>query len=260
MTVHFIGAGPGAADLLTLRGRDLIAACPVCLYAGSLVPEGVLAHCPQGARIINTAPLSLDDIISEIAAAHADGKDVARLHSGDLSIWSAMGEQMRRLRALGISYTVTPGVPSFSAAAAALETELTLPGLAQSVVLTRMPGRASAMPEGESLAAFAATGAVLAIHLSVHMLDQLIAQLTPHYGTDCPVAIVWRASWPDQRIIRATLGTLDAAVGPELERTAIIFVGGTLDTEEFAESRLYAVDYDRRYRPSGPTPRFPETS
>lgn len=258
MTVHFIGAGPGAADLITLRGRDLIAACPVCLYAGSLVPEGVLAHCPQDARIVNTAPLSLDDIIAEIAAAHAQGKDVARLHSGDLSIWSAMGEQMRRLRALGIPYTVTPGVPSFSAAAAALGAELTLPGLAQSVVLTRMAGRASAMPEGERLAAFAATGAVLAIHLSVHMLDQLIAELTPQYGRDCPVAVVWRASWPDQRIIRATLGTLDAAVAAALERTAIIFVGRTLDTEEFAESRLYAADYDRRYRPTGPAPRFPK--
>ena len=258
MTVHFIGAGPGAADLLTLRGRDLIAACPVCLYAGSLVPEGVLAHCPQGARIVNTAPLSLDDIISEIAAAHAEGKDVARLHSGDLSIWSAMGEQIRRLRALGIPCTVTPGVPAFSAAAAALGEELTLPGLAQSVVLTRMPGRASAMPEGENLGAFAATGAVLAVHLSVHMLDKLVAELTPHYGRDCPVAIVWRASWPDQRIIRATLGTLDAAVGTELERTALIFVGRTLGSEAFAESRLYAVDYDRRYRPTGPAPRFPE--
>ncbi len=257
MTLHFIGAGPGAADLLTLRGRNLIAACPVCLYAGSLVPEGVLAHCPEGARIVNTAPLSLDDIIAEIATAHAHGKDVARLHSGDLSIWSAMGEQMRRLRALGIPYTVTPGVPAFSAGAAALGAELTLPGLAQSVVLTRMAGRASAMPEGERLAAFAATGAVLAVHLSVHMLDQVIAELTPHYGRDCPVAIVWRASWPDQRIIRATLGTLDVAVAAELERTAIIFVGRTLGSEEFAESRLYAADYDRRYRPTGPTPRFP---
>jgi precorrin-4/cobalt-precorrin-4 C11-methyltransferase len=260
MTVHFIGAGPGAADLLTLRGRDLIAACPVCLYAGSLVPKGVLAHCPQGARIVNTAPMSLDDIIAEVTTAHTQGKDVARLHSGDLSIWSAMGEQMRRLRALGIPYTVTPGVPAFSAAAAALQTELTLPGLAQSVVLTRMAGRASAMPKGERLAAFAATGAVLAIHLSVHMLEQLIAELTPHYGRDCPVAIVWRASWPDQRIIRATLGTLDAAVATELERTAIVFVGRTLGSEEFAESRLYAADYDRRYRPTGPAPRFPEKS
>jgi len=260
MTVHFIGAGPGAADLITLRGRDLIAASPVCLYAGSLVPEGVLAHCPQGARIINTAPLSLDDIIAEIATAHAEGKDVARLHSGDLSIWSATGEQMRRLRALGIPYTLTPGVPAFSAAAAVLGEELTLPGLAQSVVLTRMPGRASAMPEGENLAAFAATGAVLAIHLSVHMLDKLVAELTPYYGRDCPVAIVWRASWPDQRIIRATLGTLDAAMGTELERTALIFVGRTLGSDALAESRLYAADYDRRHRPTGPTPRFPEKS
>jgi len=252
MTVHFIGAGPGAADLLTLRGRDIIAACPVCLYAGSLVPQGVLAHCPRGARIIDTAPLS------EIVIAHAQGKDVARLHSGDLSIWSAMGEQLRRLRALEIPYTITPGVPAFSAAAAALEAELTLPGVAQSVVLTRTSGRASAMPKDESLAAFAATGAVLAIHLSVHMLDRLIAELTPHYGADCPVAIVWRASWPEQRIIRATLGTLDAAVGPELERTALVLVGRTLGSEDFAESRLYAADYDRRYRPRGPTPRFPE--
>jgi precorrin-4/cobalt-precorrin-4 C11-methyltransferase len=258
MTVHFIGAGPGAADLITLRGRDIIASCPVCLYAGSLVPEGILAHCPQGARIVNTAPLSLDEIIAEITTAHAEGKDVARLHSGDLSIWSAMGEQLRRLRALQIPYTITPGVPAFAAAAAALEAELTLPGMAQSVVLTRMAGRASAMPEGESLAAFAATGAVLAVHLSVHMLESLIAELVPHYGADCPVAIVWRASWPDQRVVRATLGTLDAALGPSLERTALILVGRTLGSDEFAESRLYAADYDRRYRPLGPTPRFPE--
>jgi precorrin-4/cobalt-precorrin-4 C11-methyltransferase len=260
MTVHFIGAGPGAADLLTLRGRDLIAACPVCLYAGSLVPEGVLAHCPKDARIVNTASMSLDDIIAEIAAAHAEGKDVARLHSGDLSIWSAMGEQLRRLRALQIPYSVTPGVPAFAAAAAALESELTLPGLAQSVVLTRTPGRASAMPDGETLAAFAATGAVLAIHLSIHLLDKVVAELTPHYGADCPVAIVWRASWPEQRIVRATLATLDAAVGPELERTALILVGKTLDADEFAESRLYAADYDRRYRPVGAEPRFPGSS
>jgi precorrin-4/cobalt-precorrin-4 C11-methyltransferase len=258
MTVHFIGAGPGAADLITLRGRDIIASCPVCLYAGSLVPEGILAHCPQGARIVNTAPLSLDEIIGEVTIAHAEGKDVARLHSGDLSIWSAMGEQLRRLRMLQIPYTITPGVPAFAAAAAALEEELTLPGLAQSVVLTRMAGRASAMPEGESLAAFAATGAVLAVHLSVHMLESLIAELVPHYGADCPVAIVWRASWPDQRVVRATLGTLDAALGPRLERTALILVGRTLGSDEFAESRLYAADYDRRYRPLGPTPRFPE--
>ena len=260
MTVHFIGAGPGAADLLTLRGRDLIATSPVCLYAGSLVPQEILAHCPAGARIVNTAALSLDDIVAEIMVAHAENKDIARLHSGDLSIWSAMGEQLRRLRALGIPYSITPGVPAFAAAAAALETELTLPGLSQSVVLTRTSGRASAMPEGETLAAFAATGAVLAIHLSVHMLDKVIAELTPHYGADCPLAIVWRASWPDQIIVRGTLGTLDSSLSGTLERTALILVGRTLGAQDFDESRLYAVDYDRRYRPVGTNPRFPETS
>ncbi|RWR51432.1 precorrin-4 C(11)-methyltransferase [Sinirhodobacter ferrireducens] len=258
MTVHFIGAGPGAADLITLRGRDLIAAAPVCLYAGSLVPEALLAHCPPGARMVNTAPLGLDAIIDEIAAAHAAGQDVARLHSGDLSVWSAMGEQLRRLRALGIPYDVTPGVPAFAAAAATLGAELTLPGVAQSVVLTRTSGRASAMPEGETLANFAATGAVLAIHLSVHVLPRVIAELTPHYGADCPVAVVWRASWPDERVLRATLGTLDPAVG-EGERTALILVGRSLGAEDFGESRLYAGDYDRRFRPRGAAPRFPDT-
>lgn len=260
MTVHFIGAGPGAPDLITLRGRDLIAASPVCLYAGSLVPEALLAHCPPGARIVNTAPLSLDQIIDEIAQAHAAGHDVARLHSGDLSVWSAMGEQLRRLRALGIPYDVTPGVPSFAAAAAALGAELTLPGIAQSVVLTRTSGRASAMPEGETLENFARTGAVLAIHLSVHMLDEVQTKIAPYYGADCPVAVVWRASWPDQRVVRATLATLETAVGAEMERTALILVGRSIGAEDFDESRLYAGDYDRRYRPVGTAPRFPETA
>lgn len=249
MTVHFIGAGPGAADLLTLRGRDLIASCPVCLYAGSLVPKAVLAHCPEGARIVNTAPMDLDAIIAEIAAAQERGQDVARLHSGDLSIWSAMGEQIRRLRALGIPVTVTPGVPAFAAAAAALGAELTLPGVAQSVVLTRTPGRASSMPPGETLTAFAATGATLAIHLSIGNLDRVVADLTPAYGPDCPVAVVWRASWPDQRIIRATLATVRAAVDSGISRTALILVGPALEAEGFAESCLYSADYDRRYRP-----------
>lgn len=258
MTVHFIGAGPGAADLITLRGRDLIAACPVCLYAGSLVPEGILAHCPDGAHIVNTARLSLDEIMDEIAAAHAKGQDVARIHSGDLSIWSAMGEQLRRLRALDIPYDVTPGVPSFAAAAAALATELTLPGIAQSVVLTRTSGRATAMPTGETLANFAATGATLAIHLSVHVLERVVEELTPHYGPDCPVAVVWRASWPDERVVRATLSTLQTAVGEEMARTALILVGHAIGAEEFGESRLYAGDYDRRFRPVGTSPRFPE--
>jgi precorrin-4/cobalt-precorrin-4 C11-methyltransferase len=260
VTVHFIGAGPGAADLITLRGRDLIAACPVCLYAGSLVPEALLSHCPEGARIVNTARLSLDDIIEEIAAADAAGHDVARLHSGDLSVWSAMGEQLRRLREMGIAYDVTPGVPSFAAAAAELGAELTLPGVAQSVILTRTSGRATAMPEGETLANFARTGATLAIHLSVHVLDKVVEELTPHYGADCPVAVVWRASWPDQRIVKATLATLRTEVGEEMARTALILVGHAIGAEDFGESRLYAADYDRRFRPVGAEPRFPETS
>lgn len=249
MTVHFIGAGPGAPDLLTLRGRDLIARCPVCLYAGSLVPEAILAHCPPGARIVNTAPLDLDAIVAECVAAHAAGLEVARLQSGDLSVWSAMGEQIRRLRAAGVPFTVTPGVPSFAAAAARLEAELTLPGVAQSVVLTRTSGRASAMPDGESLAAFGATGATLAIHLSIHVLPAVVDQLLPLYGADCPAAVVYRASWPDERVVRAPLAELVAAVGDGVERTALILVGRALAADGFAESRLYAADYDRRFRP-----------
>ncbi|SFR18009.1 precorrin-4 C(11)-methyltransferase [Poseidonocella sedimentorum] len=249
MTVHFIGAGPGAPDLITLRARDLIAACPVCLYAGSLVPEAILDHCPEGARIVNTAPMDLDAIMAEIARAEAEGKDIARLHSGDLSVWSAMGEQIRRLDALGIGYTVTPGVPAFAAAAAALGGELTLPGVAQSVVLTRTSGRATAMPEGETLANFGATGATLALHLSIQNLPRVVAELVPHYGADCPVAVVYRASWPDERILRATLGTIEAAMDEGISRTALIFVGRALAAEGFDESRLYAPDYDRRYRP-----------
>ncbi|WP_339112620.1 precorrin-4 C(11)-methyltransferase [Thioclava sp. GXIMD2076] len=258
MTVHFIGAGPGAADLITLRGRDLIARAPVCLYAGSLVPEALLAHCPDGARIINTAPLSLDEIMTEIRAAHQAGQDVARLHSGDLSIYSAMGEQLRRLRAEGIPYEICPGVPSFAAASAALGTELTLPGVAQSLVLTRTSGRASPMPDTETLENFAATGATLAIHLSVHVLEEVVARLLPLYGADCPLAVVWRASWPDQKIVRATLGTVLVASEGMRGRTALILVGRALAQEGFDESRLYAGDYDRRYRPVGTDPRFPE--
>ncbi|SEL88913.1 precorrin-4 C11-methyltransferase [Roseivivax marinus] len=249
MTVHFIGAGPGAPDLLTLRGRDLIAACPVCLFAGSLVPPAVLEHCPEGARVVNTASMDLNGIIAEIEAAEARGQDVARLHSGDLSVWSAMGEQLRRLDALGIAYTVTPGVPAFAAAAAALGAELTLPEVAQSVVLTRTPGRASSMPETESLAVFAATGATLTIHLSVQNLAAVVATLTPHYGADCPAAVVYRASWPDEQVIRAPLAELPETVGADITRTALILVGRTLGAGDFAESRLYAADYDRRYRP-----------
>lgn len=248
MTVHFIGAGPGAADLITLRGRDLLAACPVCLYAGSLVAPEILAHCPPDARIVDTAPLDLDAIVDECRTAHAAGRDVARLHSGDLSIWSAMGEQLRRLRAHAIPVSITPGVPSFAAAAASLEAELTLPGVAQSVVLTRTPGRASAMPPTESLAAFAATRATLAIHLSIQNLASVVAELVPCYGPDCPAAIVYRASWPDERTVRAPLSRLEAAMPPGIERTALILVGPALDPGDFADSRLYSSDHERRFR------------
>jgi precorrin-4/cobalt-precorrin-4 C11-methyltransferase len=249
MTVHFIGAGPGAADLITVRGRDLLARCPVCLYAGSIVPPEMLAWCAPGARLVDTAPLSLDEIEAEYRAAHAAGQDVARLHSGDLSMWSAVAEQMRRLDRLGIPYTLTPGVPAFAAAAATLGRELTIPAEAQSLVLTRVSGRASPMPEGETLAAFGASGATLAIHLAIHALDRVVAELTPLYGADCPVAIVAHASWPNEKIIRGTLGGIEAAFAVDpVERTAIIFVGRTLGAEGFRESALYDPDYQRRFR------------
>jgi precorrin-4/cobalt-precorrin-4 C11-methyltransferase len=252
MTVHFIGAGPGAPDLITVRGRDLIASSPVCLYAGSLVPKALLDYCPPGARILDTAPMSLDEIVAEMVRATEQGQDVARLHSGDLSIWSALGEQLRRLRAIDIPYTVTPGVPAFAAAAAALAKELTLPEVAQSVVLTRTSGRASAMPETENLAAFAATRATLAIHLSIHAIDKTVAELLPAYGEDCPVAVVFRASWPDQQIIRATLGTIVAEVQKtSIDRTALILVGEVLGSRDFRDSALYDSAYQRRFRGRG---------
>jgi len=249
MTVHFIGAGPGAADLITVRGMRLLGACPVCLYAGSIVPPEMLAWCPEGTRLVDTAPLSLDEIEAEYVRAHAAGEDVARLHSGDLSVWSAVAEQMRRLDLLGIGYTLTPGVPAFAAAAAALGRELTIPAEAQSLVLTRVSGRASPMPEGETLAGFGATGATLAIHLAIHALNQVVEELTPLYGADCPVAIVFHASWPDQKIIRGTLHTISALLAADpVERTAIIFVGRSLGADGFRESALYDPAYQRRFR------------
>jgi len=250
VTIHFIGAGPGAADLITVRGRDLIANSPVCLYAGSLVPKALLDYCPANARIVDTAPMSLDQIEAEFLRAHQAGEDVARLHSGDLSIWSALAEQTRRLDRLGIPYDVTPGVPAFAASAALLRRELTVPEVAQSLVLTRTSGRASAMPDSESLAAFARTGATLAIHLSIHVLDKLVAELSPILGADCPVAIVFRASWPDEKIFRGTLADIEALFAETpVERTALVLVGRALATEDFRESALYDPDYLRRYRP-----------
>ncbi|MBE7730496.1 precorrin-4 C(11)-methyltransferase [Komagataeibacter sp. FXV3] len=249
MTVHFIGAGPGAADLLTLRGRDLLAKCPVCLYAGSIVPTEMLEHCPPDARLVDTAPLTLDLIEAEYLRAHAAGQDIARLHSGDLSVYSAVAEQIRRLDRHNIPWTMTPGVPAFAAAASVLGRELTVPEVAQSVVLTRVSGRASAMPEREKLAAFGATGATLAIHLAIHVLDQIVAQLTPFYGADCPVAIVARATWPDQLVLRGTLGDICAKLAENpIERTALVLVGRALGTHDFRESALYNADYHRRFR------------
>ena len=240
MTVHFIGAGPGAPDLLTLRGRDLIARCPLVLYAGSLVPPEVVAHAPSGARVIDTAPLTLDEIIAEMAEAHTRGEDVARVHSGDPSLYGAIGEQIRRLEALGIPYTITPGVPAYAAAAAALGTELTLPEVSQTVILTRTAMKASAMPEGEDLARLGATGATLAIHLSVRNLRHVVETLVPHYGADCPVAIVYRASWPDELILRGTLADIREQVrAAKITRTALILVGRVLEAGDFKDSKLY---------------------
>jgi precorrin-4/cobalt-precorrin-4 C11-methyltransferase len=249
MTVHFIGAGPGAADLITVRGRDLIARCPVCLYAGSIVPRELLAYCPPGARIVDTAPLSLDEIDAEFATADAAGHDVARLHSGDLSIYSALAEQLRRLQRRGIPYTLTPGVPAFAAAAAALECELTVPELAQSVVLTRIRGRASRMPENETLATFAASGATLVIHLAIQAIETIVAELTPYYGADCPAAVVVQASAPGQRVLRGTLSDIAVKVSAaRIERTALVLVGRALAARDFRDSALYDADYCRRFR------------
>jgi precorrin-4/cobalt-precorrin-4 C11-methyltransferase len=249
MIVHFIGAGPGAADLITVRGRDLISRCPVCLYAGSIVPRELLGFCPPGARIVDTAPLSLDEIEAEFVAAHEAGHDVARLHSGDLSIYSALAEQLRRLKRRGIPYTLTPGVPAFAAAAAALQCELTVPEVAQSVVLTRIGGRASRMPEGETLATFAQSGATLVIHLAIHAIDKIVAELTPFYGADCPAAVVFAASTAGERILRGTLADIAGQVAATpIERTALVLVGRALAAEDFRDSALYDADYRRRFR------------
>jgi precorrin-4/cobalt-precorrin-4 C11-methyltransferase len=246
VTVHFIGAGPGAPDLLTIRAQRLIAACPVCLYAGSLIPSDVLAHCPRDARVIDTQHLDLDQIMVELAAAHQCGRDVARLHSGDLSIYSAAAEQVRRLDEMGIPWDVTPGVPAFAAAAAAIGQELTVPGVAQTVVLTRYGRRASPMPAGEELASLAAHGATLVIHLGAQAIEEIVATLVPHYGSDCPVAVVARASWPDELALRGTLATIAEAVAQAgVMRTATIIVGPALAPGRCRESHLYSPQRER---------------
>lgn len=250
MTVHFIGAGPGALDLITVRGLELIRRCPVVLYAGSLVPPAIVAEARSDARVIDTAPLHLDEIIALMAEADGSGEDVARVHSGDPSLYGAIGEQMRRLASLGIAYDVTPGVPAYAAAAAALATELTLPEVSQTVILTRTATRSSPMPEGEDLATLGASGATLAIHLSVTNLAKVIRELVPLYGSDCPVVVAYRVGWPDEAFLRGTLADIrDKVKTAGWTRTALILVGRVFGAEGFADSRLYAADHHHVLRP-----------
>ena len=250
MTVHFIGAGPGAPDLITIRGRDLIAKCPVCLYAGSLVPEEVIAFAPKGALVKDTAPLNLEEIIAEIKKAHEAGKDVSRVHSGDPSIFGATAEQMRRLVELRIPYDVTPGVPAYTAAAAELKQELTLPEISQTIIATRTTMRASAMPESEDLAKLAASRATLAIHLSVRNLKYVQHALIPHYGEDCPVIIAYRVTWPDQKFIHGTLSNIrEKVIASKISRTALILVGRVFKTQDFRDSALYDPKHVHVLRP-----------
>ncbi len=246
MTVHFIGAGPGAADLITVRGRDLIASSPVCLYAGALVPVELLDHCPPGARKVDTANLTLDEIVTELATAYAAGLDVARLHSGDPSVFSAMAEQMRRLDTLEIPYDVTPGVPAYAAAAATLGRELTVPEVGQTVVLTRIGGSASAMPAGEDLTTLGASQATIVLHLAVQQIDRVVEELVPNYGADCPVAVVARASREDEVVLRGTLADIAEQVkSAGVRRTAVIIVGKVLSATAFRDSHLYSADRSR---------------
>jgi precorrin-4/cobalt-precorrin-4 C11-methyltransferase len=252
MTVYFIGAGPGAADLITLRGQRLIERCPVCLYAGSLVPPEIVAAAPAGARVRDTAPMHLDEIVAEMGAAHARGMDVARVHSGDPSIYGAVAEQMRRLDALGISYEVVPGVPAFAGAAARLMIELTLPEISQTIILTRTSGKASPMPESERLEILGQSKATLAIHLSIRNLAYVEEALTPHYGADCPVVIVYRATWPDEEVIFTTLSQMRSRVREEkITRTALVFVGRVLGETRFRDSRLYDEHFAHVLRNAG---------
>jgi precorrin-4/cobalt-precorrin-4 C11-methyltransferase len=246
VTVHFIGAGPGAADLITLRARDLIAASPVCLYAGSLVAPEVLDHCPPGARLVDTADLNLDQIIDELVAADRAGQDVARLCSGDPAVFSTIAEQVRRLEAAGVEYDICPGVPAFAAAAASLRRELTVPGIAQSVVLTRTAERATAMPPGEDLATLGAARPTMVIHLSVQRIEAVVADLLPVYGAAAPVAVVAWASRPDEVVLRGPLDGIAAQVkAAGVRRAAVIIIGAALTAEAFRDSHLYSAHRDR---------------
>ncbi|MEM6357560.1 MAG: precorrin-4 C(11)-methyltransferase [Pseudomonadota bacterium] len=261
MTVHFIGAGPGDPDLITVKGRDLIARCPVCLYAGSLVPSALVAHAPPGARVLDTAPMTLDDIIAEIEAAHAAGLEVARVHSGDPSLYGAIAEQIRRLEARGIAYDIVPGVPAYAAAAAALGRELTVPEVCQTLILTRTDGKASAMPPGEDLETLGRSGATLAIHLSVRNLRDIERRLTPLYGADCPVIVAYRVGWPDQRFIEGSLADIHAKVREaKITRTALIFVGRSLAAGAFRDSALYDGAHAHILRPATVSAEEPSSS
>ncbi|SDH64877.1 precorrin-4/cobalt-precorrin-4 C11-methyltransferase [Sinosporangium album] len=243
MTVRFIGAGPGAADLITVRGQRLIATSPVCLYAGSLVPAELLELCPPEAKLVDTATMTLDEIVAEMVTAHQAGHDVARLHSGDPSVFSAMAEQMRRLDAAAVPYDVVPGVPAFAAAAASLKRELTVPGVGQTVVLTRISHRATPMPPGEDLATLGTGRATMVLHLAVQRIEHVVAELLPNYGEDCPVAVVARASRDDELILRGTLADIAERVREAgVKRTAVIVVGGVLAASEFPDSHLYSAD------------------
>ncbi|GAA2274336.1 precorrin-4 C(11)-methyltransferase [Actinomadura luteofluorescens] len=246
MTVYFVGAGPGAADLITVRGLRVLESAPVCLYAGSLVPAELLEACPPGARVVDTANMTLDGIVAELTAAHRGGLDVARLHSGDPSVFSAVAEQMRRLDAEGVPYEVVPGVPAFAAAAASLGRELTVPGVGQTVILTRTAVRATPMPDGEDLATLGASGATMVLHLAVQRIEEVAAELLPRYGADCPVAVVARASREDELILRGTLGGIAALVREAgVRRTAVIVVGRVLTASAFPDSHLYSAGRDR---------------
>ncbi|QYB04883.1 precorrin-4 C(11)-methyltransferase [Rhodococcus sp. USK10] len=246
MTVYFIGAGPGAADLVTVRAQRIIAASPVCLYAGSLVPQELLAECPEGARVIDTARLSLDEIVALLIEADAAGQDVARLHSGDPSIFSAVAEQVRRLESAGVAYQVVPGVPAFTAAAASLGRELTVPGVSQSIVLTRVSTLSTAMPEGEDLRSLGRSGATMVVHLGAHRIDQIAEELTENYGRDCPAAVVAFASRPDEIVLRGTLATIaDQVKAAGVTKTAVVIVGRVLAAEGFPDSYLYSATRER---------------
>ncbi|WP_417783684.1 precorrin-4 C(11)-methyltransferase [Terasakiella pusilla] len=244
MTVYFIGAGPGAPDLITVRGLNIVKTAPVCLYAGSLVPEGIVAQADKAVVVKDTAPMHLDEIIAEIEEAHNNGHDVARVHSGDPCLYGAIAEQMRRLDALGIEYEVVPGVSAYAAASAALKKELTLPDVSQSIILTRTAVRSSKMPNNEDLETFAKSGATLAIHLSVNNLKHVVDTLSPYYGEDCPVVVAYRVSWPDEAFIHGQLNDIRAKVKESgITRTALILVGKVLATEDFTDSKLYDVDH-----------------